>query len=129
MSEVLRIIDQFEKAEPGYDAIIALPQSNLKESWLPWKRKKVDFVLKPVLFWANMFLANGDTRGSSVFVAMVRHGDGIYPAPLIDGYVGLKTPLDKEVLSIDGIENAIATWRAQKQQSKAVAKERAQSMN
>lgn len=132
MSDPIKIIEFFDKAEEGYYAIVALPEPvvKIKRKWLFWNREsKVEYTLYPIMFWASMFLAQGDVRGNSIVVGMVRHNDGVYPAPLIEGYVGIKTPQDKSVMSIKGIKNAIAKWREERQQQQVAAKERAQSMN
>jgi hypothetical protein len=127
--DAVRVIDFLEKAEPGYYAVIALKNPtkvSIKRAW--YKRREevqIDYSLMPILFWANMYMAQyseeGEGRSHSVIAPMVRYMDGIEVAPVIDGYVGIMTPHDEDVATIPNIRNAIDAWKTQsKEESEAV---------
>lgn len=135
--DAVRVIDSLEKAEPGYYAVIALKNPakiKVKTAW--YKRKQelqLDYSLMPVLFWANMYMAQfseeGEGRSHSVIAPMVRYMDGIEVAPVIDGYVGILTPHDGDVDTIPNIRNAIDAWKTQKQEESEVVNEQKRMMN
>ena len=117
----VRIIDSFAESPEGFNAVVALLEPVKKEyqtgKWF-WKKTHTyeeDYVLLPVLFWATMYVVNetknGETRGNSVLVPMVRVGDGVEAAPTIDGYITTLSPYEDDVESAKGVREAIDEWR------------------
>lgn len=133
----VRVIDSFEVAEPGHYAVIALKDPakiKIKRAW--YKREEeiqVDYTLMPILFWANMYMAQyseeEEGRSHSVIAPIVRYMDGMEVAPVLDGYVGVLTPQDESVESVPNIKNAIEAWRSQKKEETKVVNEQRRLMN
>jgi hypothetical protein len=117
----VRIIDSFAESPEGYSVVVALLNPIKKQyqtGKLFWKKTHTyeeNYVLLPVLFWATMYVVsetkNGESRGNSVLVPMVRVGDGVEAGPTIDGYITTLSPYEDDVESAHGVRNAINEWR------------------
>lgn len=121
---MVRVIDYMDKAEEGYYAVIALPEPVKKTVKRGWFRKpeviELDYKLIPVIYWAVMYMMQeteeGVARTNSIIAGIVRTGDSIDAAPLIDGYIGIITPQDIAIDDLPNARKAIEAWRQLKKQ-------------
>jgi hypothetical protein len=134
---MVRVIDYMDKAEEGYYAVIALPETVKKTVKRGWFRKpeviELDYKLVPVIYWAVMYMMQeteeGIARTNSVIAGVVRTGDSIDAAPLIDGYIGIITPQDSTIDDLPNARKAIQAWRQLKKQETDTVKIERSTLN
>ena len=132
----IRIIDDFYPADDGWCAVVAIEKPGKiqqTKGWWIFKKTietEMDHIYMPVAFFANAFMHKRDERGnemrtSSFLMAMVRVGDGIEAAAMLDGYIGLVSPNEQSADEVFGMREAIVNWRNNREQHKMAQREMA----